>query len=80
MLVRANRLPERRFWRIVVLASLAAMVTVSGCRSLSDTIKGDNFSDEFTHWGEKQRAPTAPGQLWSPSEQGQQVERNLGVR
>jgi hypothetical protein len=72
-----------RSWRCAVAALLLAIASISGCKSfssLSDTIKGDGFSDEFAHWGEKQRAPTAPGQLWSLSEQGQEVERNLGVR
>jgi len=66
--------------RYAIAAMLLVLAVLTGCRSFSDSIKGDNFADEFAHWGEKQRAPTSPGQLWSLSEQGQQVERNLGVR
>jgi hypothetical protein len=72
--------PVARSWRCVVAALLLAIASISGCKSLADSIKGDGFTDEFAHWGENKRAPTAPGQLWSLSEQGQEVERNLGVR
>jgi hypothetical protein len=81
MTARRNKQPlVARLWRCAVAVLLLVVTSASGCKSLSDTIKGDGFSDEFAHWGENQRKPTSPGQLWSFSEQGQEVERNLGVR
>ncbi len=59
--------------------ALAACVLLAGC-SWIDSLRGENFNDEFAHWGENQRQPTEPGQMYGFSTEARQVERNLGVR
>jgi hypothetical protein len=72
--------PCRRLCRIIACAvfAVAAAAGISGCTSVN--WKGDNFHDEFAHWGEGVRPAGEPGQRAGLSEQAQQVERNLGVR
>jgi hypothetical protein len=60
------------------LCAVGALLPLAGCRSMD--LRGDNFNDEFAQWGENKRPAGAPGQMWSFSQQAQQVERNLGVR
>jgi hypothetical protein len=59
--------------------ALVACLWLPGCK-WADSLRGDNFTDEFAHWGENQRIPTEPGQMYGFSEEARQVERNLGVR
>ena len=77
----ANSFAHCRRWRRSILRAVfmaAAAVGISGCQSVN--WKGDNFHDEFAHWGENVRPAGEPGQMAGLSEQAQQVERNLGVR
>jgi hypothetical protein len=60
-------------------AALVACMWLPGCK-WAESLRGDNFSDECAHWGENQRSPTEPGQMYGFSEEARQVERNLGVR
>jgi hypothetical protein len=68
--------------KVIGSVILTGCMTMTGCAgsSLLSQIRGDNFNDEFAHWGEKQRPPGEPGNLAGVSTEAQQVERNLGVR
>jgi hypothetical protein len=76
-----RRAKTRRATRLLAaglcLCAVAA-VCLAGCKSMN--LRGDNFNDEFANWGESKRPAGKPGQMWSFSTQGQQLERNLGVR
>jgi hypothetical protein len=66
--------------RAIAIAAIGALLAAGGCARLN--MRGDNFRDDLARWNETQRrpAPAPTSDLWSFSEQGQQVERNLGVK
>jgi hypothetical protein len=72
-------MPTRQLSTFAMAAIFAIAAIFGGCRWIDD-LRGDNFSDEFAHWGENQRQPTSPGQTYGFSTEARQVERNLGVR
>jgi hypothetical protein len=67
---------------VAVCLAVAVCISIAGCAGsdLKSKIWGDNFNDEFAHWGERQRPAGDPGNLAGVSTEAQQVERNLGVR
>jgi hypothetical protein len=54
----------------------------AGCTAPKKPVNlmGDNFNDEFAHWGEDHRPKGGDGDLDGLSTKSQQIERNLGVR
>jgi len=61
-------------------ALLAFAFSMLACGCAGVNLKGDNFTDDYARWGEKQRPSGPPGEVFGLSTKAQQIERNLGVR